>query len=399
LSEFNRGVSLFKGRVYKISCTEPDVSQVYIGQTIGTLKTRWNSHKRKAGEFPNNFNSKKFDQKAAKLYRAMNLFHSSQLEIEELESHEYEDKNELRNKLNERENYFIEQFDSIKKGWNKIYASKIELPLEQDIEETWSSIANKFSVDVRKLMHQVNKNELSIEEAVKTIREREKKPTRQYSYGMQTYAFIKELLPYDKNKIGKKNIERRIRDFIKNNKLKIILHKDKNIQTIYLIDDIFNLISLREKTIKVITPDANQEEGTITDLHQKLLSLYPDYVPDAYVTIQNRLNKKHPKKTWTPEQAFGFRFPPGLEEVENRIKNEDYQWGEINGVIKIPSFKKEPNRTAKPNPIILHPIKRVYLTEKDWCDAYKLSDRKTIKKLRDEGKTNEEILEYYGKKP
>ena len=203
---------LFKGIIYKISSTEPDVSQVYIGQTIGTLKTRWNSHKRKAREFPNNTNSKRFDQKAAKLYRAMNLFHSSQLEIVELESYEYADKNELRNKLNDRENHFIDKFDSIKKGWNKIYASKIELPLGQDTEETWSSIANKFDVDVRKLMHQVNKNELSIEEAVKKIKELEKIPTKQYSYGMQTYAFIKELLPYDKFPNGKAYYEKHSTD-------------------------------------------------------------------------------------------------------------------------------------------------------------------------------------------
>jgi hypothetical protein len=84
----------FKGIIYKISSTEPDLSQVYIGQTISTLQTRWNSHKRKAREFPNKTNSKRFDQKAAKLYRAMNLFHTSHLEIVELESYEYADKNE-----------------------------------------------------------------------------------------------------------------------------------------------------------------------------------------------------------------------------------------------------------------------------------------------------------------
>ena len=109
------------------------------------------------------------------------------------------------------------------------------------------------------------------------------------------------------------------------------------------------------------------------------------------------MNKKPPKRTWTPEQAFGFRFPPGFEEVENLIKNEGYQWGEINGLIKIPSFKKESLRITKPNPIILHPIKRVYLTEEDWCDAYKLSDRKTIKHLRNNDKNEEEILSYYNK--
>jgi len=71
------------------------------------------------------------------------------------------------------------------------------------------------------------------------------------------------------------------------------------------------------------------------------------------------------------------------------------RWGKIDGVQYIPSFKEESNRITQSNPIILHSVQRVYFTEEDWCDAYKLTDRKTIKKLRDKGKTNEEILEYY----
>ena len=63
--------------------------------------------------------------------------------IEELEFYQYEDKNELLNKLDERENHFIDMFNSTKEGvgWNKVSASKIKRPLGQDPEETWEIIA------------------------------------------------------------------------------------------------------------------------------------------------------------------------------------------------------------------------------------------------------------------
>ena len=392
---------MFKGRIYKISCVRPDVSQVYIGQTTEkTLQMRWNGHKRDAEVSLNKKRPRNNLGKAVKLHMAINNNGANSMLMEELEFHEYEDRNELLNKLDERENHFIDMFNSIKEGvgWNKVSASKIKRPLGQDPKETWEIIANKHGVNVRKLTHQVNNNGLEIEQAVERIKELDKKPTKQYSYGMQTYNFIKELLPHDKNNIGKKTIERRIRNLNKNKKLRIDLDKDNNVETIFLIDSIFDLISSREEIV-VITPKGEVKGKTIKKVWEELLPLYPENVPDSYTTVQNRIDGKGFKVQWTHDQAFGFRFPPGFEEVENLIENNGYQWGEIDGVQKTPSFKKSSNRITNPNPITLHSVKRVYLTEKDWCDAYKLNDRKIIKKLRDEGKTNQEILEYYGKKP
>jgi len=372
---------------------------VYIGQARGpSLQTRWNKHKNDAKKFPHNESLKKHDGKAAKLYAAMNLFDISEMKIEELEFYEYADKNELINKLRLRENHFIDQFDSINYGWNKIKAPAATLLLGQDEEETWETRASKHNVNQRSLHYQVTKHRLSIEEAVKKIRKLKKEPKRQYSYGRQTYDVSSDLLIYDKNNIGKKNIERRIRNLKNQKKLRVDLDKSKNLETIYLIEDVFSPLSQTDKIVKVNTPHG-QEVGAITDLHEKLLPLYPDNVPDSYSTIQNRVDGKNFKVKWNHDQAFGFRFPPGFEKVENLIENKGYQWGEIDGVQKNPSFKKDSKRITNPNPIILHSVKRIYLTEKDWCDAYKLNDRKKIKKLRDKGRTNEEILEYCGKKP
>lgn len=391
---------MFKGRIYKISCTNPDFSQmVYIGQTREkTLQTRLNRHKRDAELLKNK--SSKTRGKAAKLHEAITILGPDTMMIEELEFYQYEDKNELLNKLDERENHFIDMYNSTKEGvgWNKQRASTIKRPLGQDPKETREIIANKHGVDVRKLAYQVNKNGLNTEEAVERIRELDKKPTRQYSYGMEVYALIGDLLPYDKNNIGKKNIERRIRELIKEKKLRVDLDKENNIETIFLMDSIFDPIHSREEIV-VTTPKGEVKGKTIKEVWEKLLPLYPDNVPKSYTTVQNRVNGERFKVKWTHDQAFGFRFPPGFEEVENLIENKGYQWGEIDGVQKIPSFKKDSKRITKPNPIILDSVKRVYLTEIDWCNAYKLRDRKKIKKLVDEKKTHEEILEYYDKKP
>lgn len=154
------------------------------------------------------------------------------MEIMQLEFHQYEDKNELLNKLNEREDHFINEFDSIKEGvgWNKVKAPRVKRPLGQNPEETWAVVAKKHGVDQRRLAYQVNKKGLRIEDAVKKVRELDKEPTIQYSYGMQRYDLIRELLIHDKNNIGKKTIERRIG---KSKELRSDLDKENNIKTVF----------------------------------------------------------------------------------------------------------------------------------------------------------------------
>lgn len=388
---------MFEGRIYKISCIRSDVKQFYVGQSVEkSLETRWNQHKRNAEQLLTKKRSKNDRGKAIKLHQAMLTYGVNSMIIKELEFYEYKDKNELLNKLDERENYFIDTYNLKEEGigWNKNSASRIKRPLGQDTIETWDSKSKEYGVGTRQLMHQVNKKGLSIEEAVIVINELNKKPIRLYSYGMQTYKVIKELEPFNKNNVDKKTLETRIRTLINKNKLRIDLDKEKNIETVFLIDSIFDPVSSRGEII-VITPDGEEKGKTIIELWKKLLSKYPDYVPDNYNRVQNRINGKRFKVKWTYEQAFGFHYPPGFEEVEELIKHKGYQWGEIDGKQKIPSFKNDYKATT--NPIILHSISTIYFKEQDWCDAYKLTDRKQIKKLRDEGKTNEEILKYYGK--
>jgi hypothetical protein len=220
---------------------------------------------------------------------------------------------------------------------------------------------------------------------VKAIKKLDQGPKKIFSYGMQLYNFIRELEVHNKHNVPIKTLERRI----KNGNLKKTLNN--NIETVFLVDSIFKPVN-RPKEITVKTPDSKIVGKTIKELHDKLTPLYPDMVPNKYTTVQSRMIKKN----WSNEQAFGFKYPPGYEEVEDLIENKDYQWGEIDGQIKIPNFKKD--YKTKTKPIILNSIKVIYFSESDWCNAFKLTDRKMIKKLFDEGKAPEEVLQYYGRK-
>ena len=285
---------MFEGRIYKISCIRSDVKQFYVGQSVEKfLETRWNEHKRNAEQLLTKKRSKNDRGKAIKLHQAMLTYGVDSMIIKELEFYEYKDKNELLNKLDERENYFIDTYNLKEEGigWNKNSASRIKRPLGQDTIETWDSKAKEYGVGTRQLMHQVNKKGLSIEEAVIVINELNKKPIRLYSYGMQTYKVIKELEPFNKNNVDKKTLQTRIRTLINKNKLRIDLDKEKNIETVFLIDSIFDPVSSRGEII-VITPDGEEKGKTIIELWEKLLPKYPDYVPDKYNTVQNRINGK-----------------------------------------------------------------------------------------------------------
>lgn len=377
---------MFSGIIYKIWSDHDDsIGKVYIGQSRKSLEERWRGHIRDSRNLITKKNPSSEIGKAAKLHKAMNIIGLEDIKKEELEFYEYEDYGELLNKLNERENYFIEKYDSIKQGWNKQYAPKKQIPLGSNPKETWEMIAKKHNVNVRKLTYQVNNNDLTIEDAVKAVKKLEQEPKRIFSYGMQLYNFIRELDEHNKHNVPIKTLERRIR----NGNLKKILNN--NIETVFLVDSIFKPVT-RPKEISVKTPNGKVTEKTIKDLHDKLLPLYPDIVPDKYTTVQSRMSKKN----WSNEQAFGFKYPPEYEEVEDLILKKGYKWGEIDGQIKIPKFKND--YKTKTKPIIINSIKVIYFSEKDWCDAYKLTDRKTIKKLFDKGKSPEEVLKYYGRK-
>ena len=167
---------MFKGIIYKISATDKDVHKVYIGQSTTDnhnltpeeiKKKRWSTHKRDSDKFSDKRGEKKTSRrdagKAAKLHKAMGIEGHENMKIEVLESCQFEDKNELLNKLDERENYFIDRYDSINKGWNKIKAKNVKRPLGVTPKETWGVIASRHGVCERRLQNPLS---LYLEERV-----------------------------------------------------------------------------------------------------------------------------------------------------------------------------------------------------------------------------------------
>jgi predicted GIY-YIG superfamily endonuclease len=78
---------------------------VYIGATTQDLDKRWYEHK-------SDYNNTKIHTR--KIHQAFNEHKLENFYIEELETIKFDDKNELKNK----ENYYINKFDSFKNGYN-----------------------------------------------------------------------------------------------------------------------------------------------------------------------------------------------------------------------------------------------------------------------------------------
>ena len=381
---------LEKGIIYKIF-NDQYKHLVYIGQTRQLLEDRWKQHKRDAKNFEINQIPTKAQGKLAKLHRAMRLLEEQNYQIEEIEKFEFDDLNELLNKLDERENFFIDKYNSIETGWNKQYASKIKRPIGIKYEKTWHNIAAEKGVNVRKLCYQVNAKKISIEEAVKNIKELEKNPKRIYVYAQQQYSFIRDLKIYDKNNIGKDVIEARIRSNLKKFNLITKFNDITNTLTIYLKDFIFK--DKKTYSEKVINTPKGKFSGSIASLHKLLFPLFPKVVPplDKYTTVQGKF-----RKGYTSEQAFGFRLPPFLAEIEFYLNEKNYSWGEVDGEIIEPNLKCLKTR---PKYIILHSLQVIYLYQKDWINAYKLNDSKKVIRLLADDYSPEDVLKEFGRVP
>ncbi len=382
---------LLKGFIYKIFSERFKDEIVYIGQTRQDLQVRWNKHKRDAREFELNQMPSKSEGKEAKLHRSIRLLGEDNCKIIKLEEFEFEDKNELLNKLDERENFFIKKFNSIDQGWNKQYAPKTERQIGQQYDKTWQTIALEHGVNVRRLWHQVHTKKISIDEAVKNIKELDKNPKIIYFYAQQNHSLIRDLEKYDKHHVGKDLIESRIRSELQNFNLMTKLNDVTNTKTVYLKDFIFR--SKRINPEYIVKTAKGEFRGSIVSLHEKLFGLFPEIVPplDKYTTVQGRL-----RKGYTPEQAFGFRLPPFLVEIEFLINEKNYNWGEIDGEVYIPDLKR---LKARPKYIILHSLKVIYLYQNDWINAYKLSDGKKVIKLLSEHYSPEDVLKEFGRNP
>lgn len=145
------------GLIYIITNSIND--KVYIGQTIQTLKKRWQGHCRKA------FSKNEADMK---IKRAIYKYGKEFFFIKELERCNVEE-------LDEREIYYISLYNSYYTGYNSTKGGKSEAkPLKLDAEQQDScielykfgfslrEIAKEFSVDKATIKHILEINNISV---------------------------------------------------------------------------------------------------------------------------------------------------------------------------------------------------------------------------------------------
>ena len=98
-----------RGYIYKV--TNKKNGKVYIGQTMISIKIRWNRHKN------HSFKPNRNDYNV-KFHKAIRKYGTDSFEIEELEMFEAKDKQSLLVLLNEAEINYINKFDSFNNGYN-----------------------------------------------------------------------------------------------------------------------------------------------------------------------------------------------------------------------------------------------------------------------------------------
>ncbi len=317
----------------------------------------------------------------------MNIEGIENFVMEVIETIECPTKKELLSKLDEREAYYIDLYDSMNQetGWNKIAAPRTHLTVDEEI--SLSEFARQKDIHPNSLRHRMLKLGETKEEAAKHLSVQKNKPKLVYEYGQQyfsTCAEIQESYYNKKAMLSKKNIEARIRARKKRgDPLITSFEQERNLQIIHLDEAIFS--PLKKKTVHCVSaPDGNEYKGLAESLWKKMRSMFPDAVPESFFTVRQRLNKPN----WTPEQSFGFEYPPDLLPVKDLIESEGYKWA-----IEKPSFTAQEG-----NPVTMHSKKQVFATQKEFCAHYRLAEDLVSDRLK-KGMSAEEVLKDFGLRP
>ena len=378
-----------KGWIYQIVQIKSDdipyyEGMCYIGQHRNSpLKKRWQKHKNDAKKYDPT--KKGRGSKFAKLHQTMQTLGGvDYFELKEIESFEHSDENELIDLLNAAEDKYIEKNNSIKNGWNILNANKTN-SRRYSADKSLAQEAYDNQVSYTSLLYRINTVGETVEEAIKHLKNNANKPTEKYEYKRQTFNNIREISKsklHNKNDLDKKNIERKIRELKKSNKLKIKINKENNQKIYVLVDEIFNAVKKRN-VYTVITPEGDELSGLIIDLHKILLKRFPNEVPEKYTTVQGRIKKDN----WDVQQAFGFEYPPDLIEIKPLVK-KGYKFA-----IGKPDFRK----TANYKPVVFHSTQEIFVSQKEFCEAFGFKDYEVSEILKT-GKTPEEVRDIIWKK-
>ena len=376
-----------KGWIYKITYQNAKGGKnrfpgwCYIGQHRGTtIQTRFNGHKNAAKNFVHS-SSNREDGKFANLHEAMALARVENFIIEELEAFDLEDEHELITLLNSRETSLIEEYDSIKNGWNAVNAPQLARA-KSSTDVSLAQMANKKGISYSSLRHRVTNMHESVKEAVKHLEEHGNSPTIVYEYKRQRFNDIGQLSKsklHNREGVKKKTLEGRIRKLKADGELEPKYNIDDN-ENVFTVPDSVMRLARKHPEFSVKTPDGDIITGKIVELHKILLKRYPDDVPKGYTTVQGRIKKPN----WNIQQAFGFDYPPDLMAVKPLIENQGYKWA-----ITKPSFNSQNSK-----PVVLNAKKEVFSSQGEFAITYGLAEDLVSDHLG-AGKTAEEILSYY----
>ena len=182
-----------KGWIYKITHRNELTGQndwpgyCYIGQTRVTINDRWNQHRNACLKYEGTENSSKH----ADLYEVMSLVRVSNFVIEQLAEHESQDENELVTTLEKSEASFIEQYNSIAKGWNAKKAARSAVRNRE--EESLYQKAKESNVAYNSLRYRIKTLDESVEDAINYLKNKKNDMTTIYRYKRQSFATIREL--------------------------------------------------------------------------------------------------------------------------------------------------------------------------------------------------------------
>ena len=375
-------IILMKGFIYKISHRDSETGinkfqeSCYIGQTKVTVKDRWNQHKRACLDFSSD-PSLRSKGKSADLYEMMSVIRIENFIIDTLEEFSADNEDSLLGLLDKAENNYIDRFNSIDNGWNKVRPPKNRI--KRSNKKSLKQVALENSIAYTSLDYRMTELNETAEDAIAHLKKISTEPNILYEYGRQRFKSIRLLAEskiHNPKSIDKKTIEKNIRKLKESGRLEVVIDSIKNEHIYLLTGQVF--VENKRKKILVSGPNGETYKGLITELHRELLIEFPELVPKNYTTVQGRL-----LKGWTPREAFGFDYPPNFKD-EQLLIAEGYNWA--NG---------KPDFTSKEfvdsNTIVLEIKKEIFASQKEFAETYLLKEDYVSLCIK-RGKNAEEIL-------
>ena len=375
-----------KGYIYRIHHKDsvtgenqyPD--KCYIGQTRQTVTKRFQQHLR-AAETLDLRADRSRHRKAAKLHDFILINGSSNIAVEKIDAVQTSTLLELQQVLNAKERYFIEKYDSLK-TLNKVMPPEhvTTIPAQGVVI---SEIAEDFGVPYTTLLNRVKKDPSADVEEI--ARELSQRIEERFIFARQTFKALSDVSkserfnPYG---VSTKTIQSRVRKMREGDELRETMDRESGVLFIELTDKVFEP-TRKKKSISITTPDGKTLSGSIKELHDILLPLYPDLVPEGYTTVQGRLSKPH----WNAQRAFGFDYPPDLQEIKSLIEQGGYKWAEG----KKPDFRSHQGT----KPLVLEETKEVFVSQKAFAEVFKIAEDQ-LSDLIARGMSADQILEKLG---